>query len=98
MQEEQLIQTTIDESVVHYAKLAKNAGLDGVVCSVLEAKEIVDACGEEFLRVTPGIRLAEGEAHDQIRVATPVERKTTRFISYCRRSRNYKSRKPSTSI
>lgn len=71
MQEEQLIQTTIDESVVHYAKLAKNAGLDGVVCSVLEAKKIAGACGNEFLRVTPGIRLAEGEAHDQIRVATP---------------------------
>lgn len=71
MQEEQLIQTTIDESVVHYAKLAKNAGLDGVVCSVLEAKKIASACGNEFLRVTPGIRLAEGEAHDQIRVATP---------------------------
>lgn len=72
MQEEQLIKTSIDESVVNYATLAKNAGLDGVVCSVLEAKKILDACGKEFLRVTPGIRLAEGEAHDQIRVATPT--------------------------
>ncbi|WP_342600584.1 orotidine-5'-phosphate decarboxylase [Psychrobacillus sp. FSL H8-0483] len=72
MQVEQLIQTTIDESVVHYAKLAKQASLDGVVCSVLEAKKIVEACGVEFLRVTPGIRLAEGEAHDQVRVATPA--------------------------
>jgi len=72
MQVEQLIQTTIDESVVHYAKLAKQASLDGVVCSVLEAKKIVEACGAEFLRVTPGIRLAEGEAHDQVRVATPA--------------------------
>ncbi|SER57593.1 orotidine-5'-phosphate decarboxylase [Psychrobacillus sp. OK032] len=71
MQEEQLIQTKIEESVVHYAKLAKSAGLDGVVSSVLEAKKITEACGNEFLRVTPGIRLAEGEAHDQIRVATP---------------------------
>lgn len=71
MQDEQLIKTTIDESVVHYAKLAKTAGLDGVVCSVLEAKKILDACGKEFLRVTPGIRLAEAEAHDQIRIATP---------------------------
>ncbi|TQR05513.1 orotidine-5'-phosphate decarboxylase [Psychrobacillus soli] len=71
MQEEQLIETTIDASVVHYAKLAKSAGLDGVVSSVLEAKKIVEVCGDEFLRVTPGIRLAEGEAHDQIRVATP---------------------------
>lgn len=72
MQQEQLIQTTINESVLHYAELAKTAALDGVVCSVLEAKEIANACGQEFLRVTPGIRLAEGEAHDQIRVATPA--------------------------
>ena len=71
MQEEQLIQTTIDESVVHYAKLAKQANLDGVVCSVLEAKKIAEACGNDFLRVTPGIRLAEGDTHDQVRVATP---------------------------
>lgn len=72
MQEEQLIKTSIDESVVHYAKLSKSAGLDGVVCSVLEAKAIQEACGSDFLRITPGIRLAEGEAHDQIRVATPA--------------------------
>lgn len=72
MQQEQLIQTTIDASVVHYAELAKTAALDGVVCSVLEAQKITAACGQEFLRVTPGIRLAEGEAHDQIRVATPA--------------------------
>ena len=69
--EEQLIQATIDESVVHYAKLAKQANLDGVVCSVLEAKKIAEACGNDFLRVTPGIRLAEGDTHDQVRVATP---------------------------
>lgn len=72
MQQEQLIQTTIDDSVVHYAKLAKSANLDGVVCSVLEAKKIAEACGNEFLRVTPGIRLAQGNAHDQVRVATPA--------------------------
>lgn len=72
MQKEQLIQTTIDESVVHYAKLAKQANLDGVVCSVLEAKKIAEACGNDFLRVTPGIRLAEGDTHDQVRVATPA--------------------------
>lgn len=71
MQEEQLIQATIDKSVVHYAKLAKQANLDGVVCSVLEAKKIAEACGNDFLRVTPGIRLAEGDTHDQVRVATP---------------------------
>ncbi|MFJ7825016.1 orotidine-5'-phosphate decarboxylase [Psychrobacillus sp. NPDC096623] len=73
MQQEQMIQTTIEESVVHYSELAKSAALDGVVCSVLEAKKITDACGPEFLRVTPGIRLAEGEAHDQVRVATPAK-------------------------
>ncbi len=72
MQQEQLVQTTIDASVVHYAELAKTAALDGVVCSVLEAKKIASVCGEEFFRVTPGIRLAEGEAHDQVRVATPA--------------------------
>lgn len=72
MQEEQLIKTTIDESVVHYAKLAQKASLDGVVCSVLEAKAIAEACGSDFLRVTPGIRLVAGDAHDQIRVATPA--------------------------
>lgn len=72
MQQEQLIQTTIDDSVVHYALLAKSANLDGVVCSVLEAKKIAEACGNEFLRVTPGIRLEQGNAHDQVRVATPA--------------------------
>ncbi|MFF2752420.1 orotidine-5'-phosphate decarboxylase [Psychrobacillus sp. NPDC058041] len=72
MQKEQLIHKTIEESVIHYANLAKSARLDGVVCSVLEAKKIAEVCGNEFLRVTPGIRLAEGDAHDQVRVATPV--------------------------
>lgn len=71
MQKEQLIQTTIDASVVHYAELAKTAALDGVVCSVIEAGKIAAACGQQFLRVTPGIRLAQGEAHDQVRIATP---------------------------
>jgi len=72
MQQQQLIQTTMDESVVNYSELAKTAALDGVVCSVLEAKKIVAACGPEFLRVTPGIRIADGAAHDQVRVATPA--------------------------
>lgn len=71
MQEEQLINTSLEESVLHYARLSKKAGLDGVVCSVLEARKIVESCGEGFLRVTPGIRLSSGEAHDQVRVATP---------------------------
>jgi orotidine-5'-phosphate decarboxylase len=75
MQQEQLIPVTLHESVLHYAKLAKQAGLDGVVCSVHEAKAIGEACGEDFLRVTPGIRPASSEAHDQKRVATPRDAK-----------------------
>jgi orotidine-5'-phosphate decarboxylase len=60
------------DTVVHYAKNAKAAGLDGVVCSVYEAKAIHAACGEDFLTVTPGIRLAGNSADDQKRVATPA--------------------------
>lgn len=71
MQKEQNILTSLDASVINYAVLAKEAGLDGVVCSVLEAKDIEEACGKEFFKVTPGIRLAGGESHDQKRVATP---------------------------
>ncbi|MBT2581879.1 orotidine-5'-phosphate decarboxylase [Planococcus sp. ISL-109] len=75
MQQEQLIPVTLQESVLHYANLAKQAGLDGVVCSVHEAKAIGEACGEDFLRVTPGIRPASSEAHDQKRIATPRDAK-----------------------
>ena len=71
MQQEQAIRLTLTESVLHYAKLTKQAGLDGVVCSVHEARAIADTCGEDFLRVTPGIRMLGGEAHDQKRIATP---------------------------
>lgn len=71
MQTEQKISLSLLESVLHYAALTKEAGLDGVVCSVLEAKAISEVCGEDFLRVTPGIRLSGGENHDQKRVATP---------------------------
>lgn len=73
MQKEQLIAASLEESVVHYARLADQAGLDGVVCSVHEAEAIGDACGEEFLRVTPGIRPAQVSVDDQKRVATPAE-------------------------
>lgn len=59
------------DTVVHYAKNAKEAGLDGVVCSVLEARAIHEACGDDFLTVTPGIRLAGNSVDDQKRVATP---------------------------
>jgi len=71
MQLEQKINLSLLGSVLHYAELTKHAGLDGVVCSVHEAAAIRDLCGESFLRVTPGIRLAGGEAHDQKRIATP---------------------------
>ncbi|XKE93654.1 orotidine-5'-phosphate decarboxylase [Metaplanococcus flavidus] len=73
MQREQLISASLEESVVHYARLADEAGLHGVVCSVHEAEAIGDACGEEFLRVTPGIRPAQASVDDQKRVATPAE-------------------------
>src|SRR5690606_19050139 len=71
MQDEQKIALSLKESVLHYAQLTKQAGLQGVVCSVHEAKAIREACGEDFLRVTPGIRMFGGEAHDQQRIATP---------------------------
>ncbi|MCS5502268.1 orotidine-5'-phosphate decarboxylase [Lysinibacillus sp. A4] len=71
MQAEQKIALSLKESVLHYAGLTKEAGLQGVVCSVHEAKAIAEVCGDEFLRVTPGIRLAGGAAHDQKRIATP---------------------------
>ena len=71
MQKEQLISKTINESVLHYAILSKQAGLDGVVCSPHEASLIREYCGEEFLRVTPGIRLPEDKKDDQSRITSP---------------------------
>lgn len=73
MHKEQGIPWTLEESVVHYAQNAQAAGLEGVVCSVLEAKLLTEKLGEDFYKVTPGIRLAEGAVHDQKRVATPRE-------------------------
>ena len=75
MEEELLIREPIDEVVLHYAGNAKAAGLDGVVCSPLEAGKVHKACGERFLTVTPGVRFAEGEAGDQKRVTTPAKAK-----------------------
>ena len=71
MQTEQLIEVPLLESVVHYAKLTKYAGLDGVVCSALEARLIKEQTSNEFLCVTPGIRLKTDEQGDQKRIATP---------------------------
>lgn len=71
MNEELLISGDVKDVVISYAKLAKESGLDGVVCSVHEARAIHEACGNEFLTVTPGIRLASDSKDDQKRVATP---------------------------
>jgi orotidine-5'-phosphate decarboxylase len=71
MQREQLIQYALQEVVIHYAALARKSGLDGVVCSTLEVPLIRQKIGEKFLTVTPGIRLANQDVNDQVRVATP---------------------------
>lgn len=71
VREEQLVSVSLEQSVVHYAQLAKKAGLDGVVCSAHEAQTLRTHIGEDFLLVTPGIRLADDAAHDQKRIATP---------------------------
>lgn len=71
MNEELSIPGTVQDCVLHYAKLAKDSGLDGVVCSVHEAKAIHEVCGNDFLTVTPGIRLSSDSVDDQKRVATP---------------------------
>nr|WP_263313562.1 orotidine-5'-phosphate decarboxylase [Mammaliicoccus sp. Marseille-Q6498] len=75
MKNEQNIQSTIEESVINYAKLSKKAGLDGIVCSPLESKIITDNIGTTFLKVTPGIRLESDQTHDQQRVTTPEDAK-----------------------
>ncbi len=75
MERDLLIERPIDEVVMHYAMTAKNAGLDGVVCSPLEAEKVHNVCGNEFLTVTPGVRFADGEVGDQKRVMTPAQAK-----------------------
>ena len=75
MHEEQNIHTTIDEAVLNYARLAHKAGLDGVVCSPLEA-ELISRVGPEFMKVTPGIRPKGAAQNDQQRITTPEEAQT----------------------
>ena len=75
MENDLLIKEPIDKVVVHYANNAKVAGLDGVVCSPLEAGMVKEACGKEFITVTPGVRFADGEVGDQVRVTTPAKAK-----------------------
>ena len=75
MERDLLIKEPIDKVVMHYAETAKNAGLDGVVCSPLEAQKVHDICGEKILTVTPGVRFADGDIGDQKRVMTPEQAK-----------------------
>jgi len=75
MENDLLIRAPMDEVVMHYAANARKAGLDGVVCSPLEAGKVHEACGKSFLTVTPGVRFADGELGDQKRVMTPADAK-----------------------
>ena len=73
MEKDLLINQPIDKVVMHYAKNTQLAGLDGVVCSPLEAGKVHEVCGKEFLTITPGVRFADGEIGDQKRVTTPAK-------------------------
>ena len=75
MERDLLIREPIADVVMHYARTAKAAGLDGVVCSPLEAAKVHNACGADFLTVTPGVRFADGDVGDQKRVMTPAQAK-----------------------
>ena len=75
MKADLLINEPIDKVVMHYAHNAMEAGLDGVVCSPLEAGKVHDTCGKNFVTVTPGVRFADGDIGDQKRVMTPAEAK-----------------------
>ncbi len=75
MENDLMIHAPMDEVVMHYAETAKNAGLDGIVCSPLEAGKVHDRCGRDFLTVTPGVRFADGDVGDQKRVMTPAAAK-----------------------
>ena len=72
MQKELLINAGIADTIAHYASNAKEAGLDGVVCSPLEAAMVKEKCGSNFIAVTPGIRFADAAADDQVRITTPA--------------------------
>ena len=72
MRNQLLIDATINDTIIKYAKNAAEAGLDGVVCSPLEAGIVKENCGKEFLTITPGIRFADSAADDQVRKTTPA--------------------------
>ncbi len=75
MEKDLWIREPLDQVVMHYAENAKDAGLDGVVCSPLEAEKVHNTCGKDFVTVTPGVRFADGDIGDQKRVMTPAEAK-----------------------
>ena len=75
MERDLWIEKPLDQVVMHYAENARKAGLDGVVCSPLEAEKVHSVCGRDFLTVTPGIRFADAAADDQKRIMTPAEAK-----------------------
>ena len=75
MERELLIEKPLDQVVMSYARTARSAGLDGVVCSPLEAGKVHETCGKNFVTVTPGVRFADGDAGDQKRVTTPEKAK-----------------------
>ena len=75
MEKDLLIREPMDQVVMHYAETAKNAGLDGIVCSPLEAGKVHSRCGTSFITVTPGVRFADGDVGDQKRVMTPAAAK-----------------------
>ena len=76
LKQDLLIDAPMEEVVMHYAQNAKEAGLDGVVCSPLEAEAVHTRCGRDFVTVTPGVRFADGDKGDQVRVMTPAQAKT----------------------
>jgi len=77
LHDELLVGASMNDTIVHYARNARAAGLDGVVCSPLESAMIKNACGEDFLTVTPGIRFADAAADDQVRITTPARARET---------------------
>jgi len=76
MEQDLLIEKPMDQVVMHYAKCAAEAGLAGVVCSPLEAGKVHEVCGKDFVTVTPGVRFADGDVGDQVRVMTPAQART----------------------
>ena len=75
MKADQLINEPLEKVVMHYAKCASECGLDGVVCSPLEAGKVKETCGKDFMTVTPGVRFADGDVGDQVRITTPEKAK-----------------------